>query len=331
MSITSKITNLCMGTSLCLLITACGGDNSDSSSFQRVDYGGSQQQAVLSSQNQDAIANSAYQTSAQRSQQVSPDELDVSLPFSITSQQNPQVSDIAVTQLNSAVAKIDLDYLSSLPVAAEASDIIDGTCGGTLAIKGTGNESSAEGSLVFTDYCDGFGATSTILNGKVTFKYRVVRDVTTVNLEFSALNVETSGESILMTGVIDSSEDYDGANTSLYISIEATMNGETMLIAGRETCANNQCTNSDFITAASGEVFRLDDFSMVQDGNLYDIDSTFFHPTYGYTHLTGNDLALCDTGFSSGTLSLNDGSQTLTLEFSSCGQFTQTLSQTLAN
>lgn len=331
MSALSKFPTLLLAVSLPLFITACGGEKSDSQSFSRVDYTGSQQQAVLTAQNQNDIASSAYQSSAQRSQQISPDELDVSLPFSLASQPNRHLSDVAVTQLNSAVEKIDLNYISSLPVAAEASDVIDGTCGGTLAIKGTGNESSAEGSLVFADYCDGFGATSTTLNGTVTFKYRVVKDITSVNLEFSALTVATAEESLVMTGIIDSSEDYEGANTNLHISVEVTMNGETVLIAGRETCSNNQCTTSDFISTASGEVFRLDDFSMVRDGNLYDIEATFFHPTHGYTRLTGNDLALCDSGFSSGTLALSDSQQTLTLEFSSCGQFGQDLSQQAAN
>ena len=104
-----------------------------------------------------------------------------------------------------------------------------------------------------------------------------------------------------------------------------------MLVAGRETCTNGLCTISDFISTDSGEVFRLDDFSMIQDGNLYDIQATFFHPTYGYTKLIGNDLGTCDSGFNAGTMTLTDASHELVIEFSSCGQFSQTLSQISSN
>lgn len=305
-----------------LMLAGCGGGSSSSDSVERIDYSGTNSAAVLTNGNAETFAASSSEILASRVKYNS-DDLDIPIGIQVSGAADSAAVDSAIEALTSTVQSVSVTD-SSLPVGVSFSESINGSCGGSMKVSGSGDENNASGTITFNNYCED-GA---IINGKISVDARTTATQEIENLKFSSLTVRRGSETITMSGYIESQEARDSSGASVfYISVKANYNGREAMVAGREVCTSyGNCTESDYIKSAAGDVYRLDDFSVYQDGNLLDVNGEFYHPTLGFVGINGNDLAVCDGSFSSGTIVLRDATQVLTIEFSSCGQYTTNLS-----
>jgi len=308
-----------------LMLAGCGGGSGsgsgDGSPVERIDYSGTNSAAVLTDDNAETFAASSSEVLASRLQYTN-DNLDIPVGIQVSGVANSAAVDSAIEALTLTVQSVSVTD-SSLPVAVRFSDSINGSCGGSMIFVLSGDENNGSGTITFNNYCDD----GMITKGKIRVNFRTTATQEIINMEFSSLTVLRGSETITMSGFVEAKEDLVGSGSESYISVKANYNGRKLMIASREICTSfNNCTDSYYIKSAAGDVYRLDDFSVYQSGNLLDADGEFYHPTLGYVDINGSDLAVCDGSFSSGTIVLRDATQVLTIEFSSCGQYTTNLS-----
>lgn len=302
-----------------LALTACGGSSSSGSSdsVKAIDYSGAETQALLSTDNQDDFAASAAEILSDRLQRGSTP--DVSLPIGVVAESvdADRVAEQAKNTLTFVEEKL-AGYGLNIPVAASSSEVINGDCGGTL--KASGNETS--GSIVLSNFCNYDGANTIILNGKMSFAYKETATEEIVTLEMSNYSVTADGETLTMSGTAVMTNNKFNDDNSFYISVRASFGGETVLVAGREVCVSGVCTDSDYVEAGNGQVYRIDNTVVTSNINSYDVNAVFFHPSHGSVELSGDDLTLCNDGsIGSGVMYLSDADQTLTVTFSACGEY----------
>lgn len=305
-----------------LMLAGCGGGSGSGDSVERIDYSGTNSAAVLTNDNAETFAASSSEILASRVKYNS-DDLDIPVGIQVSGAADSAAVDSAIEALTSTVKSVSVTD-SSLPVGASVSETTNGSCGGSMKVSGSGDENNASGSITFNNFCED----GTIINGKVFVDSRTTATQEIINMKLSSLTVRRDGETITMSGYIETKEDLVGGGSESYISVKANYNGREAMVASREICTSyNNCTDSDYIKSAAGDVYRLDDLSIYQDGNLLDVNGEFYHPTLGYVDIIGEDLAVCDGSFSSGTIALVDATKALVIEFSSCGQYTSRLAE----
>lgn len=131
----------------------------------------------------------------------------------------------------------------------------------------------------------------------------------------------------VINGTADWTSYEDGAFTYVY-DITTTTNDRSWSIAGTWSCdAEFSCTYTEEFTA-NGIDYRLENVSVAGDNSSgYDVSFRIHHPELGYIDVSGEDLIRCaEGGFSTGTITVTDGSNAsvLSISFVSCTEMTVT-------
>ena len=299
-------------------LIGCGGDDSSSdkpASIERLSFSGNTSAAQITAANRDAFVTTGGEVISTRALQPDPDELQ--LPYGVALD-NSAVDRGLVQRVLQNVAGQITNELESLPVAAQSSGRVEGDCGGYASFEGS--ETSAR--VVFSSYCevdeeDG----NVVLNGTMTVTSQSSAELTSSKIEFHALSMTAGGNTVSMTGVMETKSFSNGAS-EFYLSAKMTANGNTSTVAGGFQCdSDNNCTFNDYVKSKAG-VVRLDNLTLSKGADeLVTVSARFYHPDHGYVELTGTNLELCPGSIASGSLTLDDGEQIITATFSSCGQY----------
>jgi len=165
-----------MGLTLGALV-ACGGGGGGGGNGSS-GYTGVQTQAVINDDNAQQLALDAYNGGA--------------MADPMTDQVFTMAAGSGNDQPLAPLGRILFDSLPELDftptVAPMATEVINGTCGGTATVSASEGETSASGSIVYNDYCeDGM-----VLNGSVSFagKLNQQTNVVSMTMTFGTLTTE---------------------------------------------------------------------------------------------------------------------------------------------
>lgn len=305
---------------LSLLLSACGGGGGGSSSsagYEVIRYSGAEGAAEISEENQGALAAGAGEVVALAIDAEGSEDALSDVPIGIQIQDGNTQAEWA----RQAVERVLSSGLADLPVAASTS--IEGDCGGSASITGSGTEANSSSVINYNNYCISLGGDEGNIrfNGKVTVAIATVGERMTTTIRYENFRMTAAGESFSLSGVITTVTD-DFVLTESSWNYTMTVDGVTSSWAGSVECdAEYNCEYRSQYEGSDGTVYQVADLEVSEgiDGE-YSIEATFYHPDYGYVSLTATDIVLCaDGSIGGGVIVLTDDDNTLTITFNGCG------------
>ena len=306
---------------LSLLLSACGGGGGGSSSsagYEVIRYSGVEGAAEISEENQEALAAGAGEVVALAIDAEGSEDALSDVPIGIQIQDGNTQAEWA----RQAVERVLSSGLVDLPVAASSS--MEGDCGGSASISGSGSEANSSSVINYNNYCTSFGEDEGNIrfNGKVTVAVATVGERMTTTIRYENFRMTAAGESFSLSGVITTVTDGFVLTESSW-NYTMTVDGVTSSWAGSVECdAADNCEYRSQYEGSDGTVYQVADLDVSEglDGE-YSVEATFYHPDYGYVSLTASDIVLCaDGSIGGGRIVLtDDGANTMTIDFNDCG------------
>jgi hypothetical protein len=297
------------------LLSGCGssGSNSDSKidsagAGAGIGYSGSTSEAVISVDNSNDLAGSGVVVTKSLTQTN-----DVKLPIGIT------VSGSLPVAVQDKLNKILTSHrapktASNLPVGITETE--SGDCGGSIISSG----SETGYKTTFNDFCED----GSITNGTISGSF----SDSTETMSFNEFSVFDDGETFVMSGTITSKR-----TSTQYIDsgdVKVIIGDEAFEYSYTETCtiSTRECIYSENIQADNGQSYRIEEKSVNEGSNGWDVTATLYDPTYGYVEYVADNIQYCTDGsgnIESGSITLtDDDTNVLRIDFNDCTDMTIT-------
>jgi len=175
---------------------------------------------------------------------------------------------------------------------------------------------------------------SSICTGGGSASYSGSDDGTDGTITYNNCNV---GDGVVAHGKAKFKSDSEGSEVSIqYIGFRITVDGETTTLNMTLTCTglntvSPSCNSISDFTAANGETYRVENAVVSgNDSTGYSIQAKVYDSEYGSVSISSTALTFdCSNGLpSSGSITYTSGSDSATVTFDSCTQFTVTLNGT---
>lgn len=297
--LTSTIRNLLIAGSSAMLLAGClggssggGGGGDDSSGTTSFD-GNTDAASVTSN---DDAAQVAYASTEGTYQAINSDTTNVPTAALV---QSADVEDTLTADLLSIIE--ENDELTLTPTAA--STLVEGDCGGEILFESDDDQNAAPE------------------NGTIDYSYTYDNYCITTG----------DGGQVITDGTGDYSATYENSELTEYsITWNLTYTLEdgqiiTSELSGTTTCdfSNDtiSCTYSDDFTGPDGEVYRVENVEVSDDGNgNYGVSARVYDGDLGYVDFEASDINRqdCDNGnfAGGGTITITDSSDNVVVEVS---------------
>lgn len=273
-----------------LFLSGCGGGGNNGGGG--LSYTGNTTETTISAVNIQRVAKTVTEGATQSINEFTANE---SNPFALAVVSSSLPSNEINTTVSQIIRKVQdqaNNLVTAITIGASEFTGDPAYCGGSITVPDNFNGTS--GSMSFNNFC-----------------YNVVGEMT-------------------MNGSINFSQTATSLSIS-YVNFTVTFEGQSFTINSSISCAldGSGCTISSNFTGSDGNVYRIDNFSVVGDSTSgFNVDATVFDPTYGSVTITTTSPILFGCSGpqpSSGAISFTGTAGTSgSIIFESCTSYTYT-------
>jgi len=281
------VSGLILGT-----LVACGGGGGSGSGSG---FSGVQTLAIIDDSNAQQLAMDAYNGGAMTDSLV--------MPLAVGEGHNQPLAPLGKLLFNSLP---QLEFIPTVTTLATQSNTIPGTCGGSATMTVTDNNTSANGSIVYDNYCDG-GVT---LSGSMSFSATLNTQTNVVSMTMS-FNALTTGEGSL-AGTISMSMNINDPSAPMTMGMNIVLTdplGQTYWVDHYTITITPGTTTDTAVVSGTYHDFNAGHVVITTTDTLQ-VDQVTGVPESGTLHFAGADGTYADltaTGGGSYSLTVSTG------------------------